>query len=477
MRERDRHLKRRGKRWHYVRRVPAHVAHLDDRPRIEASLKTTNLDVARIRRDALEESDELYWASLVMEGEGGAGPRQQIARRYEAARARALVLGFTYRSASALADDAPLDELIRRVEVLETTPATTRARDVEALLGGAAEPTVPVSEALDKYIAEIAPVGLMGKSAKQRASWEKVKRRAVANFTNLVGDRAIEQITREDALKFYDWWRDRVTGKSGGKPLSGNSANRDIGNMRVLVREHFKRLGQEDRPNPFRGLHFTDPKTGRRNVPPFPTQWIADRILRPAAFEGLNQDAALIVLTLIETGCRPSEICNLVPSAIRLDDEVPHLAIDFRPDRAIKTESSVRSIPLVGVSLEAMRHAPQGFARYMDKEDSLSATLMKHFKKRQLFPTAGHVIYSFRHAFEKRMLEAKIDPELRRLMMGHTIDRPEYGDGGSLAFRRDQLNRITLPFDAGLLKAICKGGGDQRRRSRPAPVKSGSGQP
>ncbi|MFY7809549.1 MAG: DUF6538 domain-containing protein, partial [Fimbriimonadaceae bacterium] len=58
----DRFLQRRGDRWQYVRRVPASVAAQDQRaPVIRVSLKTHDLAVARVMRDALEQADHDLW--------------------------------------------------------------------------------------------------------------------------------------------------------------------------------------------------------------------------------------------------------------------------------------------------------------------------------------------------------------------------------------------------------------------------------
>ena len=51
----------------------------------------------------------------------------------------------------------------------------------------------------------------------------------------------------------------------------------------------------------------------------------------------------------------------------------------------------------------------------------------------------------------KRMQEAGLDYDLRCRVMGHANSRPKYGDGGSLSWRRDQLSKITLPFDSNAL--------------------------
>ncbi len=80
--------------------------------------------------------------------------------------------------------------------------------------------------------------------------------------------------------------------------------------------------------------------------------------------------------------------------------------------------------------------------------------MMKAFRSRELFPTPNHVIYSFRHAFEKRMQEANIDYGLRCLLMGHANTRPRYGDGGSLAYRRDELLKIVHPFSSEVFERI-----------------------
>jgi hypothetical protein len=105
--------------------------------------------------------------------------------------------------------------------------------------------------------------------------------------------------------------------------------------------------------------------------------------------------------------------------------------------------------PLVGISLEAARRAaPCAFAHYYDKGELFSANMIKNFRNRGLLESPDHKIYSFRHAFEKRMQEANIDYGLRCLLMGHKTTRPVYGEGGSLSYRRDELLKIAHPFDA-----------------------------
>lgn len=97
-----------------------------------------------------------------------------------------------------------------------------------------------------------------------------------------------------------------------------------------------------------------------------------------------------------------------------------------------------------------MRACPEGFPYYRDRGELVSSNLLKAFRLRGLFPTTDYVIYSFRHAFEKRMPESGIDCGLRCTLMGHETDRPAYGDGSSLAYRRDELQKIAHSVPEGL---------------------------
>ncbi|WP_085044302.1 DUF6538 domain-containing protein [Ensifer aridi] len=435
-----RYLKARGSKWHYVRRVPGHFSHIDDRGTIRISLKTSSLDVAQIRRDALERADDMYWQGLALDD-----PARAAHGQYTAAKARAIALGFEYKAAAEIAEHASVEEIIRRI-----TAAVQNPRDEVAALGGLDEPKLTVRKAMTFYIEELSADEIQGRSASQLKKWKQLKNDAADTFCEVISDKPLLDITRADATKYQKWWLDRIAGKDGGKPISGNTANRNMGNMRKLFREYMKHL-QLELKNPFDGLSFKDPKRKRKVVPPFETDHIRKRLLKGTPFKTMNKEARLIFLAMVETGCRPSEIANLKPENIHLKAKIPYISVTFTDDRALKTENSVRDIPLVGVSLAAMKLAPKGFPRYADKEAALSAALMKYFRENHLFPTDRHRIYSIRHSYEKRMLEAGYGDEFRRRLLGHDIDRPEYGDGGSLAWRRDMMAKIALAYDASVL--------------------------
>lgn len=442
----DRFIVERDGTFHYKRRVPAAVAELDDRaPHVRVSLRTRDLAVARLKRDALEAADDAFWASLL------SGDETEFARkRYEAAVARAEALGFSYRPATELAAGR-VEEVLTRLEAIagERTPVATAL----AVLGAYDRPRATVTAAFQVYLDEIAPSTLIGKSEEQRRQWRKVIRRAINNFVELNGDPPMEDVNREHALRVYNFWASRIAPKQGRPTHTPSSGNRDLGNLRGFYRDYFTYIGERDRPNPFADLSFAERRKARR--PPFPTEWIRDVILRPGALASLNDEARAIVLGIIETGMRPSECCNLDETSIVLDHPIPHIVVKPRDDpddpRALKTESSERMIPLVGVSLAAFKQFPKGFPRYREREASLSAVVNKHFRTHGLLPSPRHKLYSLRHSFEDRMKDGNVDAELRKILMGHAIDRPRYGEGGSLAWRKAALQKIALKFDRRVL--------------------------
>ncbi len=453
----DRYLQCRDEYWHYVRRVPKRFDALDDRGVIRVSLRTKSLETARMRRDAMAEADDLFWASLAapanddLSQAAEVAMRQVAVNRYRRASARAMARGFVYSPAADLAEALEVAEVVNRVREVDRHDKGSKSVgeqvEAEALLGGVVAPKVSITEAFEIYCSDIAVTEFLKKSENQKRAWRKTKLRAVNYFVKVVDDMPMVDISREDALKFYNWWKDRIMAKEGEKRRGANTANRDLGNLRKLYKEYFKHVGEEERPNPFRNLNFRENDAVKeKKTPPFENEWVRNKILVPGVLDGINEQAKIIAYALIETGCRPSEIANLDPkNDICLDHAVPHIRIRPHERMEKKTASSLREIPLVGISLEAMRHAREGFPHYYDRNDLLSASLNKIFRNRGLMPSDQHVIYSFRHSFEKRMQEAGIDYALRCLLMGHATDRPAYGDGGSLEYRRDELLKIAHP--------------------------------
>ena len=443
----DRFLQLRGNRFHYYRRVPKELAGLDDRGEfVRRALDTADRQKARTARDLHEAADNALWSSLML------GENPDAARlRYKRAIKRAEALGFVYRPLADMLVAEPLDAIVQRVEATIGKPDGSPV--VEAVIGTVSRPDDKISEALKLYFNEIVRDELRTKSADQKKRWKAKRQMSVDVFVALVGDKPMGEITRDDARAVHKYWLDRIAPAKGKADRSASTGNRNMGNLRTLYADYYRHLGSPEQKNPFADLSFSD--KSKRSRPPFPTDWIRDKIFAPGALAALNDQARGIVLAFAETGARPSELANLHAGVIHLDHAVPHISVEPRDDpddpREIKTASSVRKIPLVGVALEVFKKHPNGFPRYKDREASLSALLNKHFEKHNLFPTEKHTVYSLRHSFEDRMKNGRLDEELRRMLMGHTIDRPKYGEGGDMKMWQEELMKIVLPFDPAIV--------------------------
>jgi integrase len=368
------------------------------------------------------------WEHLVEGWEARlAGDTSDAERRFEAARELAAARGFRYLPAAQVAS-LPREDLLERIEAVPLRNGQPDRKEAAALLGGAREPKITVSRALELYWT-LAADRTIGKSEDQLRRWKNPRIKAVNNFLAVVGDKALADISGDDMLDFRNWWVERIDSED----LTPNSANKDLIHLGDVLKtvNKMKRLGLV---LPLTDLSFKEGE--KRSRPPFSVAWIRDKLLAPGALDGLNLEARCIVLGMVNTGYRPSEGACLTAAQIRLDHNVPHISIE-PVGRQLKSAYARRIIPLAGVSLEAFRQCPDGFPRYADNP-ALSATVNKYLRANGLMESPGHSLYSLRHSFEDRMLAAGIDDRIRRDLFGHRLTRERYGKGADL----DHLLRV-----------------------------------
>ncbi|HRM73152.1 MAG TPA: tyrosine-type recombinase/integrase [Paracoccus sp. (in: a-proteobacteria)] len=420
--------------WYFVKRVPKRFAHVDPRQKVSRALWTDSEREARIKAAAVEAEVLAHWEALA------AGHAGDAAAAYDAARRLAKNRGFPYRPVSELAQ-GPIDDLLRRIEMVAGAKGgVEREAEEVALLGGVDQPQMTISMALDEFFRFSEIERQAGKSERQTKRWRQPRQRAVATFIRLNGDLAMSEIRREHAQRLRDHWADRIAREG----LDKGSANKDIGHLSDLFQSWFE-YHALDLPNPFAKLRFKGKKTGTVGLA-FSEAFIRDRILAPSSLDGLNDEARDVLLVMVNTGARPSEILGCAPEAWQLAGPVPYIDISKQIPRVLKTAQSPRHIPLLGVSLDAAKQivAKGGITHYLDDGDTWSATVNKYLTNNDLRETPKHTAYSLRHSFEDRMTEAAIDDRIRAELMGHKYARPDYGRGGSLETRRKAIERIAL---------------------------------
>lgn len=422
-------------RWRYYRRVPRELASLDTRIHVKQSLKTRNHREALQRAEEVHRATEAFWRALA----AGADKDTSLAR-YDAAVKLAQSYGFSYAPIEQVAR-LDLDEIERRLEIAASN--LDKPVVLEAMTGTAPAPR-PTLSALWALYEEHNAASFRGMSKDQKRKHKISRERAITYAIEAIGDKALAEITRADVLAFRRWWIAKMESESL-KAYSVNRSFSDIKGMLSVVDDALQtEFGKAWDKARIRETNAT--KLDKR--PMFPLEWVQDKILAPGAMDAMNDDARLIVYAMIETGARLGEICNLRPEDIRLDTEVPHIEIAERSDRVQKTAYSVRQIPLVGVSLWAMRQRSKGFARYADKADSASALINKVMKSRGLCPSDRHTVYSLRHTFQFRLEKAGASDRMQADLMGHEFGRPTYGDGPELTRRKALLEGMAFRWPA-----------------------------
>ena len=391
---------------------------------------------------------QAYDAQLALQRAAGleeveSGPIDKLDRDERQAHLRNTLRATDFLIGDTLQGEREFVDAVEKVD-LDGHPVMKAAR------GAARKASVTLSDALRQHIQD-EEVANRNKSPNQVRKWTERRRRGVNWFIAAHGrDPDVDAITRDDAVRFHEVLRKRITEGEGG---STDTARKALAALRGVYRSHYERQGDFTRMNPFAGLSFPkdDDEEGR---PAFSTDWIASRFLHGDGLSRLNDQARRIFLVMVETGKRPSEIANQTGDQIHLD--APHSYVSVRPrkDRAVKSKSSRRDVPLTGVALAAMRKHPNGFPDYLDREDALSATLMKHLKTHDLLESDRHVVYSLRHSYTERLAATGVSDDMRRRILGHEakdVHSRTYLKDLPIHQKAEIMEKIALPFDVAIV--------------------------
>lgn len=322
-------ITKRGSTFYLRKRVPKRFEAVEARSTVWISLHTDSAMVARSKADRA-------WAQMIEAWEARlAGDTEDAESRFAAAQELARVRGFRYLDIDRVSR-LPVEALVERVEAVSAPGGKADLREASAILGTVPEPALTLTKALDEYW-KLARDKTLGKSEDQARRWKNPRIKAVKNFVKVVGDKPIDQITRDDMLDFRQYWLERIEAGEVG----ANSANKDLIHLGGILRtvNSMKRLGLD---LPLGELSFKEGE--QRTRPPFSVEWIKTRLLKPGALDGMNGEARAILLGMVNTGYRPSEGAALRADTIRLDCDVPHIQI--RPDgRQVKSAYAKREFP------------------------------------------------------------------------------------------------------------------------------------
>lgn len=419
-----------------MRRVPANVAHLDGREVVKAGLGTAIFEEAAKQAAEIDRDLEEWWGAL-LDGQLG----RDAWERYTAAGRIVRSMGF---------EPLTVDQILERGET-ELVPRllALAGREeqlflVEAVLGLLQPPQDMLGGAFDLYM-RLKAGDLEGYSPSQLRRHRQSKERAADYLIEVIGDKPLRDVTRADALRFRDWWVAKVAREN----LTRDAANRSFADIQGMLTAIDAALQTTYRAV-WGGLRLKQARRTQKRRPAFSIDFVQRKILQPGALDSIRFDVRMAFYMQIETGARPSEICNLKPEAIRARDAIPHIAIEETDERILKSGNATRIIPLVGVSLWAARQVPEGFPLLRNNEDSFSAAMGKGLTRLKLRPTPQHSPYSIRHTFQDRLLASGAGDRIQTDLMGHEFERVKYGEGPTLKQKQQLLEKIKFRWIAEL---------------------------
>lgn len=151
-----------------------------------------------------------------------------------------------------------------------------------------------------------------------------------------------------------------------------------------------------------------------------------------------------ILTVAVETGMRLAEIVGLAKEDLKLDAQVPHIALSPHPWRSLKTPGSTRLVPLTERARAALRpyaSTTHTYPAYSDpegtKSDTASAALVKWIRSREPFKGTKLGVHSLRHAMADHLRLTGCPEGAKDQVLGHVTPGmgARYGEGYPL----DQL--------------------------------------
>ena len=292
--------------------------------------------------------------------------------------------------------------------------------------------SISLSHAIDIYVQH--------KGQGKGKTFHTSVQRAFRYLVKACGSKDLHEYTRADALQY----RDHLVKKG----LAGSSITRVLNTVRPVFNFSISEYAL-DIKNPFVGIYH-DRSYGVSKRLPIPVD-----VLREIQKECIVYDDEMrwLVAILSDTGMRLGEAAGLLKSDLKIDGEIPYVIIQPHRWRRLKTESSNRKIPLVGLSLwaaeQVLKHSKSSefaFPRYNRQQytnaNSASAALNKWLKG---YVSKGQSIHSFRHSMRDRLRAVDCPSEVIDQIGGWARSSvgDSYGEGYSLSKMHKYLEKIT----------------------------------
>jgi integrase len=262
--------------------------------------------------------------------------------------------------------------------------------------------------------------------------------RYIGYLIECLGNRSIDQYTSKDATVLREWLIK--------KGLSNSSLQRVFSGIKAVINFVTLEQGLECQ-NAFAKVYLPSNTGAKKRHAINPSNMAKIK----AECLSLDDDIRWLVAIIFDSGMRLSEAAGLMLSDLKLEDVIPYIDLKPHPHRRLKTASSERKIPLVGLSLWAARRLKQHstglycFPRYTNPErcnsNSASAAINKWIKT---VGGSNDVIHGLRHSFRDRLRAVEAPTDMIDQLGGWALKSvgQGYGDGYDLELLVKYLRKL-----------------------------------
>ncbi|UZN49146.1 recombinase [Cupriavidus cauae] len=194
------------------------------------------------------------------------------------------------------------------------------------LLAGTIKPTL--SDALELYL-EVHP-------KRTDEKFVTYTKRAFATVTTAIGDKAIQDLSRQDAHEYVA--KEQQRGNKTG------TIRRRLNVIKSVI-ETYLREKEIDRKNPFASVPIPTEGADEKKRKPFSEDELKTLF---AACKEKDDEVRWLIAILGDTGARLAEVAGLALDDIKLDAETPHVVIQPHRWRSLKNVNSNLEVTHLG---------------------------------------------------------------------------------------------------------------------------------
>lgn len=258
------------------------------------------------------------------------------------------------------------------------------------------------------------------------------------SFKEFFGDLTLDELKHWHITEYRDYQL-----KRGLNPTSVRKHNNTLNAMLNVAFKHL----DIDRLSPFRGLKIRGEGDVKRPMPIITTELINQ--VKECLLKNTTPHK-LVALIQLNTGFRLSEPLFARLEDCVLDCDIPHLWIRRNALSDRKTKSSIRCVPLCGVSLDAAKELykiarkkrSEWFVPHYARDNGNSSCSQIIKKTLKEFEFKSHM---FRHAIIDRMKARNdIPTRLAESITGHSSGGSEFNTYGTVGYTLEQKRDVIL---------------------------------